>query len=383
MAGAGTGTVVPTAALFRDVRVGWVGAPLVGAETTFAEPGPDDLRPVAAPGRPVPCGHPATLPGTALSQLLAQVRLDVTDPGPAEPAHTGPFLSVVVRTRGTRLLMLQDTFTSLAAQTDRDLEVLLACHRVAPEERARVRELVARQPAWLRDRVRVLDVDRPGRSAPLNDALDVADGRYVTVLDDDDTVLGHWVATFRALEERAPGRVLRAGSVRQHAAQLGEDGAPDGLGWPVVTAPPELAWPPEFDLPAHLHLNHTPNLAAAFPRGVVRHLGLRFDESLPTTEDWDFLVRAAAVVGVQGTPEVTSVYRWFAAASSRQEHAGDVWESGRRRVREGFDQMLMVLPQGSAALAAQTGEELYALRAVMAEQAAAERAAAEESGDAG
>ncbi len=62
--------------------------------------------------------------------------------------------------------------------------------------------------------------------------------------------------------------------------------------------------------------NYTPFMSIAFPRGAVHDLGLRFDETLDTTEDWDFIVRCAAALGVESIREPTCVYRWWVHTGS-------------------------------------------------------------------
>jgi hypothetical protein len=318
-------------------------------------PDPDAVGPQPA------YGHPAALPSTLLHRMLRQTGLPTPEPADTSPR---PFLSVVTRTQGTRVLCLEEALTSLAAQTCRDLEVVVAAHRVAADDLAAVHAAVAAQPAWLRDRVRVLDVQRPGRSAPLNDALDVARGRYVAVLDDDDLVTPRWVATFAALEAQAAGTVLRAAALRQDVAPARVD--VDGVGEvaAAATGEPHVGWPVDFAMVDHLVDNATPVMALALPRGVVADLGERFDEDLETTEDWDLLLRAASVTGVTSSPEPTSVYRvWTEDEGSRSLHHGDTWQRGHARVRGRLAERVVLLSGAEA-------ERLAAARERLAEEEA-------------
>ncbi|CAB4963878.1 unannotated protein [freshwater metagenome] len=315
-----------------------------------AVPDPDAAGPQPA------YGHPAALPATLLHRLLRQTGLPTPEPADTSPR---PFLTVVTRTQGTRLLCLEEALTSLAAQACRDLEVVVAAHRVDAAGLAAVRAAVAAQPAWLRERVRVLDVQRPGRSAPLNDALDVARGRYVAVLDDDDLVTPRWVAAFAALEAQAAGTVLRAAALRQDVAPTRID--VDGVGEVVAaaTGDPHLGWPVDFAMVDHLVDNATPVMALALPRGVVADLGERFDEELETTEDWDLLLRAAGVTGVTTSPEPTSVYRvWTEEEGSRSLHHGDTWQRGHDRVRARLAERVVLLGGAEADRLAAARERL-------------------------
>lgn len=206
-------------------------------------------------------------------------------------------------------------------------------------------ELVAGFPAWLRSRVRIIEVDRPGRAAPLNDALDAGNGRYVVILDDDDLVLAHWVETFMRLERRSPGRMLRAVALRQDVttAQV------TGLLTAVTVGPPSWDWPVGFELVDHLRANATPCMSVAFPRGAYADLGFRFDEGMLAIEDWEYLVRTAAIVGVESCAEATSVYRWWLDGdSSRTAQTSEDWVQARARAHATFDSQLILLPRGGA-----------------------------------
>ena len=294
-------------------------------------------------------GEPVLAPtATVHLDVRADAAGDRAEPRPAERRRPDEsddtFLSVVVRTQGTRPQCLEEALLSLAGQTDRSFEVVLAGHRLDDTTRGVVEEVLAGQPAWLRARTTLLPVDSGGRSAPLNAGFAAARGEYVAILDDDDVVLAHWVETFRELARTAPGRTLRAAPMQQQV-EAAEDA---GRRWPRAVAPLLLPWPLRFDLVDHLVENRTPCMAAAFPLATVREHGLRFDEDLSTTEDWDFLVRAAAVTGVADSPEITSVYRWWMdAGSSRHLHAEADWDANHERVVAGFDALGLRLPPGA------------------------------------
>ncbi len=328
--------VEPTATVFLDIRVDADGLPLPAPDASARQP-VEEYEPPASL-------HPAALPATSLGSVLAAVGLPWTDPDD-DAVRDRPFLSIVTRTQGRRSQCLEEVLTCLAGQTDRDFEVLVMCHRVDDEARAGVLRIVAALPGWLRPRVRTIDVERPGRAAPLNDGFEAARGRYIAMLDDDDTVLAHWVETFAGLEREAAGRLLRAATVRQDVVPLG--GHEQLCAVPVGNNIRE--WPLAFELIDHLRANYSPCMSMAFPRGVFHHLGFRFDETLDTTEDWDFLVRTAGMVGACSSPEVTSVYRWWLdQASSREVHTNEEWDEARKRVEAKIDQSVILLPPGAA-----------------------------------
>lgn len=289
----------------------------------------------------------------------------------AATATTPCFLSVVTRTQGRRLRLLAQTLGSLAEQSDRDFEVLLVRHRTSSVEADAVQGVVAALPSWLRQRTRVLDVERPGRSAPLNDGFEAAGARYAAILDDDDLALPGWVSTFRDLEAAHPGQVLRSVAVRQPVRATAGPEGPEA----VAVAPADRLWPPSFEFIDHLLVNHTPPVALAYPLTVFRHLGERFDESLDTTEDWDFLMRAASLVGVASSPAETCIYRWWVEAEgSRAEHTEAEWRRNEDVVRAKFDEREMRLPKGSASrlrhLITERDEQIAALIAERDREAA-------------
>ena len=317
-----------SATVFVDRRPAGTVAPVVG----------DDA------GAP-PYGHPAALPATSLHQLMGETEL--TPPDLPRDLEDRPFLTVITRTQGTRLLCLEETLTCLAGQSSRDFELVLACHRVSAEALAAARALLGRMPAWLQEQTRVLAVERHGRSAPLNDALDVARGRYAVMLDDDDVVTADWVAAFAEAEARGPGTVLRSAALAQEVRpDVGEE--VDGP-TPVEVGPAHPVWPAEFSFVDHLWDNGSPPMTFAVPRGVFGDLGHRFDEALDTTEDWEFLLRAAIVTGVTSTPAVTAVYRvWTDGEGSRHLHDAAEWAAAREAVLATVDQHVVLLPPGAA-----------------------------------
>jgi hypothetical protein len=188
----------------------------------------------------------------------------------------------------------------------------------------------------------VLHVERPGRASPLNDGFTAARGRYIVALDDDDTVLAHYVSTFKTAASDNEGRVLRTVAVRQDVAPVG---GIDTL-CAVSVEDPFREWPLDFSLIDHLINNYSPIMTVAFPRGAYQALGLRFDESLDTTEDWDLVVRCASVLGVVSVREVTSVYRWWVhtGESSRELHSKAEWAAARDRVQQAFEESVLLLP---------------------------------------
>lgn len=300
--------------------------------------------------------EPMQTTGRPLDDLLAHVAADAGvhdrpmlvrayDCVPMVTPTPAPFLTVLTRTQGRRLDTLADVLLCLAAQSCNDFDVLLLAHDLGETERALVNALLAWQPRSLRERVQLVDVTGGGRSRPLNVGTGLARGRYVAILDDDDLVMAHWVESFRASAETAPGRIVRSSTVEQDIEQIviGERRLTRAAGRP------RTRWDEDYSLLSHLVDNHSPVHGYAYPRGVFHEFGLKFDESLPVLEDWDVLVRASSLVGVADTHEVTSIYRrWPASASSFAEVAEVDWPTTAWRIVDGWDRAPLLLPAGSA-----------------------------------
>ena len=308
-----------------------------------------------------PAGHLALAEGTPLHALLTSLR-DNADgnaavnqfvrafapgqlPLAATPDAPEPFLSIVTRTQGTRIHTLTDMFVTLMGQTDTDFEVVVIGHRLTPERQKAVERCIEDNPPWLREKIRLVLFDAPGRTAPLNEGFAQARGRYVSILDDDDVVFAHWVETFRDLAAKKPGAVLRAASTRQWSEVTGPK---DNQSVSAVTGF-DRPWAAEFDWLAHLHENASPPVSLSFPRSLYADFGMRFDERLNTQEDWDFLLRAIPLCGVSNSTDITSIYRWWKNMdTSAQLHAAAEWESDHVLAMSKLDRLPYLAPPGAA-----------------------------------
>lgn len=270
------------------------------------------------------------------------------------PADSGasPWLTVLTRTQGTRLSMLEDALTCLAAQTLQDFEVIVLVHDDSRQTLEAVVELVDGFDDGFSRRVRVEPVVAGSRSAPLNAGLGLARGRYVAVLDDDDLVTADWVEQFAAAAGRAPGRVVRSVCASRHvrAADPAKEAALGEV--PVTLSRPVAEFAERFDPLIHFAVNLTPVMSFAVPRALVTELGLRFDDTLEVCEDWDFLLRAALLVGVEDTGVVTAIYqRW----------EDDGAEAGAEAFRSAHEQMIRGLDAAPLLLGAGTASEIARL----------------------
>jgi hypothetical protein len=318
--------------------------------------------------RPWPRGHPTRSPTTLTGRFVrwlrqaadpyAEVtdfvriyRADTTAPvadhagapdGSARPGGESPFLTVITRTMGRRASLV-DTLTCLAAQTDDDFEVRLMLNTPDPADRQRVIEMVEAFHPSFRSRVHLHTSGNAHRVSPLNDGLEQARGRYVTVLDDDDLVVADWVARFHAAVDEHDGAVVRCRAVDQRADALGTD--------VVATATSGFLLPyrETFDLASHLAGGQTPQGSVCFPMQAVAALDIRFDCDMEVCEDLDFLLRVATVCGVVDTGTIGMIYRrWNEDQSSMHSVAPEIWEEALRGIVERLDEQPLLMPPGTA-----------------------------------
>jgi hypothetical protein len=291
----------------------------------------------------VPDGMQGALIGRFLDSLTAHAQ--GAPRSATAPLAKSPFLSIVTRTQGLRADTLRDVFLCLSGQSCIDFEHLVVGHKLSQEGEETVLGIIAENPNWLRQRIRFLKVDHGNRTAPLNFALDAALGQYVAVLDDDDLVLGHWVETFRDLAAIHNGEVLRSVAVYQGFDEVETE---PGKSAPRANGEILRLYPSHFDLFSHFQENRTPLIALAFPRAAFKDLQIKFDESLSTSEDWDYLIRTAAICGVTSSPEVTGIYRhWSKRSTSRTDHSDQEWLENQRRIQEKHNGLSMLIAEGS------------------------------------
>ncbi|GHD21385.1 methyltransferase domain-containing protein [Tianweitania populi] len=322
-----------------------------------------------------PQTHPALASGTTLRELFDHlgsrasrvtkvnqfVRAYLSGPA-AEPTaflattqEKRPFLSVLTRTQGTRPECLVEVQTCLAGQTDSDFEWIVVGHKLNTKRQKQIERILDAAPEALRRRTKLVLVDSGNRTHPLNRGFEVASGEYVSILDDDDIVFGHWIETFRELSTKHPGRLLRAVSVRQNIERVQTGGRAAIRAVETL----EKLYPSSFDLFEHLRVNSTPPVSVAFPRGPFFDLGIHFDEQLTTTEDWDYILRVALVVGVASSEKITSVYHWWDDnhQSSRTDHAQTEWQQNHAWIFQKQDSAPLLLPAGSSRLIRQLLDE--------------------------
>jgi SAM-dependent methyltransferase len=287
--------------------------------------------------------------GQTLQFVRAFVTCDTEEPPTGvssniEPTDE-PFLTVVMRTQGTRQDHLRDALTCLAAQTFDDFHVLLMVHSERPDIALPVvTKLVGEFDPTFASRVEVVQVTDGGRARPLNAALDRAKSSYLAFLDDDDLVTANWVEAFSSAA--VDGAIVRSVAAVRHVSTPDES---HNVPYKVESSL-EFRYDLEFDPVHHLWGNDTPICTFAIPRRLIETFGLRFDEQLPVLEDWDFLMRCVAFAPVNDTREITSIYQmWRNGESSASLHDASLWHAIQRFLQDKANQRPIVLPAGTAA----------------------------------
>jgi SAM-dependent methyltransferase len=306
--------------------------------------------------------------GETVQFIRAFVVSDLEARAPAARTKVGErrFLTVVMRTQGLRPANLREALTCLAAQTADDFLVLLMVHsdypdRALPETQA----IVAEFHETFSSRVEVVHIAGGDRARPLNAALARLKSQYVAFLDDDDLVTADWVESFSRLADG--GAIVRSvAAVRHVAAPLESEQVPY-----LVQSALDFRYDLDFDPVHHLWGNETPICTFAVPVSLIERFGLRFDETLPILEDWDFLMRCTPLTPVRDTREVTSIYQmWRRGESSASLHDIELWQATQRVLQGRTNQRPLVFPAGTAA-------RLIAMCQQIAELDAARNAAAE------
>lgn len=292
----------------------------------------------------------------ALTAAPARPTPHYVDPASTE---TDRFLSIVMRTQGRRIQELREAMLCLGAQSSQDFEVLVVAHKTNAAEQKAVEVVIDDQPPALRERIRLILLDRGQRSAPINAGIEAATGRYVAIFDDDDVVMGDWVKEFGDAEREHGGRILRAIALKQGASVDTVRGLP-GI---RSTTAPERAYDHDFSLSGHLVANQSPPISWIFPRSLAVHFGMGYDDSMTTTEDWEFLLRAAQVAGVTDISRGTAIYRWWETReSSRTAHPVDEWAQNQREIERRIDSRPFLLPAGETRELRADLQELAQLR---------------------
>lgn len=254
-----------------------------------------------------------------------------------------PFMTVITRTQGKRPEMLRETLLSLCAQSDEDFEIILIGHKLDKDQNFIVEKIISEQSENMRNKIRFLRLDHGNRTAPLNFGFAHARGRYISVLDDDDIVLDNWVSEYHEMADKYPGSLLHAYVLGQDWVTI--DGGNGMMGLRAAGSPQTLYCKP-FVFFRQLRINSCPLMGLCFPSYFFHELGIIFDESLTTTEDWDYLMRIAFLAGVKDIKIPTSIYRfWKNAESSATAHNKSEWTENYFNIQKKLFSMPVIISE--------------------------------------
>ncbi len=260
-------------------------------------------------------------------------------------AEHKPFLTVLTRTQGKRPEMLRETLLSLVGQSDHDFELILVGHKLEEDQKAMVEQIIHEQPEILRRRIRFVELNHGNRTTPLNVGFALAHGQYVAVLDDDDIVMDHWVESFHHAAKDHEGMILHAYVFAQDWETVATDTGRNAL---RAVAAPEVNYCVKFDILTQMRLNRCPLLGLAFPTYYFHEMGFIFDETLTTTEDWDYLMRLSSFAGVTDIEEATSIYRlWKNTETSSTLHDASEWKKNYLVIQDKIMDMSLIIPSGN------------------------------------
>jgi glycosyltransferase involved in cell wall biosynthesis len=213
-----------------------------------------------------------------------------------------PGISVVVVTC-ERPLLLADALRSIAAQRLAPLEVRIANDGVGPVE-----DVVERAGLG---RVALLASRAGCAAAARNLAARDALGEAIAFLDDDDRWMpDHLEGLARAFADPAVGIAYRDAAVVRETLEPG--GARRDLGRRVIARD----WDPEI----MRHDDYVAPSAFAIRRSLLERLG-GFDETFRFSEDWDLLMRAAALTTPRRVPGVTVEVRLREAGNASADRS--------------------------------------------------------------
>lgn len=256
------------------------------------------------------------------------------------------FASVVMRTQGRRPEALREALLCLYAQSEQDFEVLLIGHKLKEHEKVLVEQILEEQEPEFRKKIRYLPLDYGTRTTPLNYGFAHAHGQYIMILDDDDLVFEHWMRNFREEAEKHPGTLLHSYVFSQQWEIIETDQGEAAL---RACKAPETKYCVDFDFVDELTENVCPLMGLAFPAKAFHSWGLIFDETLTTTEDWDYMMRVAFLSGVTDIRKPSSIYRlWTNAESSATVHSLEEWQKNYAKIQDKLKQIPLVLRKGDA-----------------------------------
>jgi glycosyltransferase involved in cell wall biosynthesis len=220
---------------------------------------------------------------------------------------------------------LPECIRSLQAQTYTDWEAIVVDDGSPDNTSAVVEAIAADDP-----RVSLCRKQNGGLSSARNSGLELAHGRYIQFLDADDLIAPEKFATDLSLVSQSD----RPGIVISDYLRFTDDGQSSVHDMCSPRFPPDadpemeiaIGWEVDISIPIHAVLIDT---------RLLQSPPLRFDESLPNHEDWDFWMRLLARKPcIAFTEKTLAMYRYAPGSMSSNRdvmYAGFVQAIKQRR----------------------------------------------------
>lgn len=236
-----------------------------------------------------------------------------------------PLVSIIIRTCG-RPGILRNALESVQRQTYSNIEVILV------EDGENVSESFLNEFPDLDIHYHAMG-RKCGRTAVGNQGLEMARGKYLNFLDDDDILLPKHISTLVEYLERTDLRAAYAVG-EEHQILRQKDGS-------FKTKRKLIRYRYPFNRMLLFYMNYIPIQTILFERSLYEQCG-GFDEELDILEDWDVWVRYATVCDFGFVDQVTSVY--YTPFRNRTKKNRDVeMRAAEDRVKEKHNSYVMQL----------------------------------------
>ena len=235
-----------------------------------------------------------------------------------------PLVSVIIRTID-RPKYLVECLISLSRQDYHNIEAVIV-NDGGPSIEAMVRELNLEFPIQIRE-----FKHNRGRSIGGNTGMDLAKGKYLCFLDDDDIFYPHHISTLVSKLESANYKVAYSDAVR--ATQVPRSYNPGTY----KTCDSALVYSEDFDLGKLLceDGNYLPILCVMFEKACLES-GIKFDGQMDVLEDWDFWIQLAQEFEFLHIPEITAEYRVRLDGTNTVGQLNHIWDYARAHVRDKY-----------------------------------------------
>jgi GT2 family glycosyltransferase len=234
-----------------------------------------------------------------------------------------PLVSIIVRTCG-RPNVLRETLISLRNQTYKNFEVVVV------EDGKNISEKMLKEEFKDLNIIYIASEEKVGRCINGNKGLEIANGKYLNFLDDDDLFYADHIETL-VNELEFSGKYKIAYSVSYETKIDVKKKEPEYIYEEVEKA---LVHNKPFSRITLLTRNAFPIQSVMFAKEIYIKYG-GFDLSLDNLEDWELWARYAAENTFLYVPKVTSVYRVpskIEKYSKRQEEIDSYYKIARSKI---------------------------------------------------